>query len=65
MSSALDIRASAEEADVKVLGVVVMPADSSLAVVGKDLNQVFVDEDPQGEVLILLQIEGRLDGADV
>ena len=38
----------------KVIGVIVMPRHSGLAVVGEDFDQVLVDEDAQGEILAFL-----------
>ena len=42
-----------------------MPGDGGLTVVGKALDQMFVAEDTQGEVFPVLQLEGRLDVADI
>ena len=41
----LQVAAFAEEADLEILGFIVMPSNGGLAVVGKDLDQVFVDKD--------------------
>ena len=40
-----------------------MPRDGSLTVIGKDVDHVLVDEDPQSQVLSFLQLEGRIDVA--
>ena len=61
----LQIATLGEQADMEILRIIVMPANRGLPVVGKDLDQMFVDEDAQGEVFPVLQLEWRLDVADI
>ena len=49
----------------EILRIILMPGHGGLAVVGKDFDEVFVDKYTQGEVLAFLQLERRVDVADV
>jgi hypothetical protein len=56
----LQIAAFAEETDMEILRVIVMPANGGLAVVGKDLNQVLINKYAYGQIFPSFNSKGGL-----